>query len=109
MEHNSTPMIVNLSGILAIERAATLKDELSAELDASDDVLISLSLVEDIDLSCLQVFYAAKKSAVARGKQLHFIGSIQPRVVKRLAGCGLFRGTSGRAEDFESGLVDFPG
>jgi len=109
MEHDSSPMVVNLSGALTIDRAAKLKEELSSNLAASDNVLVSLSLVEDLDLPCLQVFYAAKKTAIAGRKQLHFIGTIPPRVVNRLAACGLFRGKSGSSEDFESGLIDFPG
>lgn len=107
MQNETTPMIVNLHGSLTIDRASALKDEIANVLEVSDNVLLSLSLVEDLDLACLQVFYAAGKSAAARGKQLHFVGTIPSRVVKRLAACGLSRGISGRAEEFEAGLVDF--
>jgi anti-anti-sigma regulatory factor len=107
MEQDSSPTIVNLQGSLTIDRASALKDELAALLDASDTVLLSLSLVEDLDLACLQVFYSAGKSAAARGKQLHFVGTVPARIVKRLAACGLSREGSGKAEEFESGLVDF--
>jgi anti-anti-sigma regulatory factor len=107
MEHDSAPTIVNLKGSLTVDRASDLKGELVAVLDASDNVLLCLSLVEDLDLACLQVFYAAAKSAAAGGKQLHFVGTVPARVIKRLVACGLCRGGSGKAEDFESGLVDF--
>ena len=107
MERDQSPSIINLHGALTIERAVGLKDEITAALDASDNVLLSLSLVEDLDLACLQVFYAAAKTSAARGKQLHFVGTVPSKIVKRLAACGLTRGISGRAEDFESGLVDF--
>lgn len=107
MGQDSTPMIVSLSGSLTIDMASALKEEIAVALDASDVVLLSLSLVEDLDLSCLQVLYAAGKSAAARGKQLHFVGTLPARIVKRLVACGLSRGGSGTADEFEGGLVDF--
>jgi anti-anti-sigma factor len=107
MQHDSAPMIVNLSGALTIERASALRDEISTALAKADNVLLSLSLVEELDLACLQVFYAAKKSASSRGKELHFVGTVPSRVVKRLAACGLLHGAAASAEDFEAGLADF--
>jgi anti-anti-sigma regulatory factor len=107
MPAGPTPKIVNLHGSLTIDRASALKAEIGEALGLSDNVLLSLSLVEDLDLACLQVFYAAKASAVAAGKELHFLGSVPSRVSGRLAACGFLRGTPGRAEEFESALVDF--
>jgi anti-anti-sigma regulatory factor len=102
-----TPKIVNLSGSLIVDRAAALKEELSAALAESSQLLVSLSLIEDLDLSCLQVLYAARRSAVAAGKDFHFIGTVPTRIVKRLASAGFLHGKAERAEDFETNLVDF--
>ena len=107
MPAGQTPKIVNLHGSLTVDRANALKDEIGEALKGSENVLVSLSLVEDLDLACLQVFYAAKASAVAAGKELHFLGSVPTRVSGRLAACGFLRGASARAEEFESALVDF--
>jgi anti-anti-sigma regulatory factor len=105
MQDGKTPTIVNLSGSLTIDRAVALKEELSAAFAASDNVLLNISLVDDIDLSCLQVLYAAKSKSA--GKSLHFVGSIPARVVKRLASCGFLRGAPDRAEEFEAALIGF--
>lgn len=107
MQKNENPKILNLSGSLLIDRAASLKKELVAALDDSSHVLVSLSLVEDLDLSCLQVFYAARRTAIASGKEFHFIGTIPSRIAKRLMASGFLRGSAERAEDFESRLADF--
>lgn len=104
---NETPKILNLSGSLTIDRVATLKDELSATLAESSQILVSISLVEEIDLACLQVLYSARRSAVATGKEMHFIGTVPSRVVRRLAAAGFLHGSPERAEDFEAGLTDF--
>jgi len=107
MQHDSAPTIVNLSGSLTIDRASALKDELLAALSASSNVHVSLSLAEELDLACLQVLYAAKKSAVSLGKEFHFAGTMPDRVLKRLAACGLCSSAASRAEDFEAGLPGF--
>jgi anti-anti-sigma regulatory factor len=107
MQSGQTPKIVNLSGMLTVDRAAALKEELSAALEGSEIVLISLSLVGEIDLSCLQVIYAARVKAKAKGKSLRFIGSVPTQVAKRLAACGFLRGIPDRTEEFEAALVDF--
>lgn len=107
MQSGQSPKIVNLHGLLTVDRVSALKNEIEAALGSSDNVLLSLSLVEDIDLACLQVFYSAKVGASASGKELHFLGSVPSRVSKRLAACGFLRGVSEHAEEFESALVGF--
>jgi anti-anti-sigma factor len=104
---SETPKVINLSGSLIVDRAATLKEELSAALEESSQILLSLSLVEEIDLACLQVLYSTKKSAAAAGKQIHFIGTVSSRIARRLAATGFLRGTPERAEDFEAQLTGF--
>jgi anti-anti-sigma regulatory factor len=104
---NETPKIINLGGSLIVDRASALKSELAAALAASGNVLVSLSTAEELDLACLQVLYAARKSAFAAGKEFHFVGTIPTRVAKRLSAAGVLKGLPERAEDFEAGLVDF--
>jgi anti-anti-sigma regulatory factor len=107
MQTGQSPKIVNLHGSLTVERAIAFKEELSLALAGGDNLLLSLSLVEDIDLACLQILYAAKASAASQGKEIHFLGSVPSRIMKRMATCGFLRGASDRAEDFESALVGF--
>ncbi len=107
MQAGQSPRIINLHGPLTIDRSSELKAEISDALGSCDNVLISISLVEELDLACLQVFYAAKAEALAAGKELHFLGSVPSRVAKRLAASGFLRGPSEHAEEFESALVDF--
>lgn len=102
-----SPRIVNLSGSLIVDRSEGLKAELTAALAESSQVLVSLSLLEDLDLACLQVLYAARRQAVAEGKDFHFVGTVPSRIVRRLAASGFLQGNPERAEDFEAGLTDF--
>jgi anti-anti-sigma regulatory factor len=107
MNPGQSPKILNLSGSLSIDRASPLRDELIAAIGESDSVILDLSEVEEIDLACLQVIYAAKAFARAEDKRLHFVGSIPARIAQRLVSCGFLRGAGERAENFESSLVGF--
>lgn len=107
MKAGQSPKIIHLLGSLLVDRAASLKEEISEALEGSDNVLLGVSQVEDLDLACLQVLYAAKKSAASAGKELHFLGSVPSRLSKRLVACGFLHGVSGNAEEFESALVGF--
>jgi anti-anti-sigma regulatory factor len=104
MQAVQVPKILHFSGSLGVERASALKDELAAALEGDSAVLLNLSSIEDIDLSCLQVLHAAKASAMALGKELHFTGSLHSGVVSRLLSCGFLRRGSERSEDLESAL-----
>jgi anti-anti-sigma regulatory factor len=90
---------------LSVDRASALKEELVAALANGGNVLVDLSSIEELDLSCLQVLYAAGLSAKAAGKELHFAGAIPSAVAKRLSSCGFLRGPDARPEDLESALV----
>jgi anti-anti-sigma regulatory factor len=107
MQAGQSPKIINLHGPLTVDRASALKAEIAGALEESDNVLLSISLVEELDLACLQVFYAARAEAAAAGKELHFLGSVPSKVAKRLAASGFLRGLSDHAEEFESALVGF--
>jgi anti-anti-sigma factor len=107
MQANPAPRIINLSGSLNIERASALKAEIAEALASGDSVILSLAQVQDLDLSCLQVIYAAKAQAKSDGKELHFLGAVPARIAERLSSCGFLRGQPDRAEDFESALVGF--
>ncbi len=106
MQSGNMPQIVDLAASLTIERAAALKDELAAALAGDAGVRVSLSSVEDMDLSCLQVLWAALRSAKAAGKDLHLAGALSRRIAGRLKACGLLRDESERAEGLEAALAE---
>ena len=105
MQEGRAPTIVKPSGSLSVERASALKDELSAALAEGDTVLVDLSSIEEFDLSCLQVLYAAGLSAKAAGKALRFSGALSSNIAKRLSSCGFLRGPDEGAAGLESALV----
>jgi anti-anti-sigma regulatory factor len=107
MQAGRAPTIVKPSGSLNVERASALKDELSAALAEGDAVLVDLSSIEELDLSCLQVLYAAGLSAKAAGKALRFSGALPASIAKRLSSCGFLCGPDEGQEGLGSALVGF--
>jgi anti-anti-sigma regulatory factor len=107
MEAGQGPTVINLDASLTVDKASSLKEELSAALSGAGNILLNLSEVEELDLSCLQVIYAARTQAKASGKTLHLSSPAREHVVARLAACGFLRGPSERSGDLESALVGF--
>jgi anti-anti-sigma regulatory factor len=107
MQAGQSPRAIKLSGLLTVDRATSLKTEIVAALGSGGIVHVDLSAIEEIDLSCLQVLYAAIASAKTAGRELHLVGPLPSRIAGRLASCGFLHGASGRSEDLESALSGF--
>jgi len=109
MSQNSrdASVVLSPSGALIIDRASAFKSEMADALGKSKKIVVDLSHVEELDLACLQVLYAARRAAMALGGELHFSGTVSSRIAKRLSAAGVLSGTPGRAEDFEASLLEF--
>jgi len=107
MEGTFSQRKVDLDGALCVDCAAALKLRLLAELEVPGDLILDISAVEDLDLACLQVFYAAAKSAKSAGKRIGFYGQVAPKVANRLAACGFLRERVERADEFAMAMLDF--
>ena len=88
---------IHLEGDLTLPHAEELKSALIKALVNSDAVTIRFGNVQDLDLSCLQLFCSIHRSALRLKKQVHFDGNL-PTILKdtaetagylRLKGCKL--------------------
>jgi anti-anti-sigma regulatory factor len=76
---------VVMEGALTVSRVAGLRDELLTVLKAADHIDLDLRRVTEIDLSMLQLFCSAHKTAVTEDKVLVMIDS-STEVAKNTAG-----------------------
>ena len=108
MSSDSHPAILHLLPTLSIDRAAEFKAQLVEAFSASDDVILDFSPVEEIDLACLQLVYAARSTAGAAGKRLAFSGMPSPHVMARLSAAGFLRAVDPNEDgaSLESALID---
>ena len=104
MPAEKTPVVLNLGAVLNVERAVALRDDIAAAMNGDDIVDISFSAVEELDLSCLQVLFAALAYAKVSGKELRFVGALSRRVSERLKACGFLGQGLDQAADLETAL-----
>jgi anti-anti-sigma regulatory factor len=104
MSAGKIPFVLNLGATLNVEKAAALRGEIVDALASGESVSVSFSAVEELDLSCLQVLYAALASARSSGRDLHFVGSLSHRVAGRLRACGFLAGSQEQAADLETAM-----
>ncbi|MGO8694520.1 MAG: STAS domain-containing protein [Rectinemataceae bacterium] len=107
MNHGASPEVLSLVPSLTIDKAAELKTKISKALEGSDLIHLELSKVEDLDLACLQLIYAARSAARAAGKRIVLVGNPSPHVMKRLAAAGFLRSNPGaEAGPLETALIN---
>ena len=99
-------MTVELPEELTVARAAELRALLLGVLERGEALELDASAVAEADVAGLQVLFAARRSALARGLELTFSQRGRSEVVARVAAAaGLGRG--GRSSD-DAWLVEGP-
>ncbi len=107
MADNESMKVVNLEGSLGIDKAHSIKDEITAAVDKNKKVMINLSHVEYIDLSIIQLLYAARSYAEKEKKELHLTGNLQDEVRDSFLIGGFCRQATNDASKLEKELIDF--
>jgi hypothetical protein len=87
-EYSST---IRLEGAIGIASSAELKRLLLQALELSADVRISVEDAIDLDVTAMQLLWAAKRMAGASGVAFAFQGKARERVSAVLAQAGLER------------------
>lgn len=88
---------ITLSGRLTIERAPEFKDLFLNALDAGMDFDVDMTAVESVDVTFLQVLWAAYKSAEKRGLCISVAGPI-PENLKETAALAGFADLTGETQ-----------
>ncbi len=107
MKNKPTQKLVAPGGVLGIETASPLRQELLAALAGSDEVLFDFSGAEDIDLAVLQVLYAARRSAELGKVRFSLMGKVSEKISKRLQVAGFTHSPCRTGEELETSLVDY--
>jgi len=92
---------LKFSGELTIAHADAIRSALSDTLDKADSVVLDVEQVTEMDLSALQLFCSAHRTAVANGKQIRF-GCQPPEALDQtMSSAGFVReiGCDHRAEE----------
>jgi anti-anti-sigma regulatory factor len=107
MQSGSSRRTVALTGSFAIDRASELSGRLKEALSNSTQVDLDLSAVEELDLSALQVLYAAAASARAKGGELRCTGTVSDALCSRLVAAGFSTHGPLSGDEFMKNLPEF--
>jgi len=99
--------VVSLEGDATIAGIESLEQRLSEALESSSKVLLNLSHVSNMDLAGIQLLYAAKREADARGVVLHLTGTASDAVREAMEAGGFVKEAPADARELESRLLDF--
>jgi anti-anti-sigma regulatory factor len=99
--------VIGLEGGCTIQRASQIKDQLETALASSGKILVNLSRVESIDVTFIQLLYAAKREAAHREVELHLTGTVAEEVAERFVTAGLCSDALTDAREIEEQLLDF--
>ncbi|MDR2898512.1 MAG: STAS domain-containing protein [Spirochaetaceae bacterium] len=80
---------ISWKGFLSVNNAEAIKEELEKKLSKDDSLTIDISNADDIDVSIIQLMYAAFKEAAALQKKLSITGTFKPDVRRCLYVCGI--------------------
>ncbi|HCM26267.1 MAG: hypothetical protein A2Z99_05390 [Treponema sp. GWB1_62_6] len=96
--------VVTWEGVASVEKAASLKDELLSALDGASQVVVSVSMLDGIDLSTIQLLKSASIEASRRGKSFHLTGNVKGELCRVLSVSGFVRSPSTNAREMETEL-----
>lgn len=96
--------VITWEGAATMERAADLKAELLGAFDTSSQVVLSMSMLDLLDVAAVQIILAAKAEAIARAKVFRLTGTIKEGVAKALVSLGLLTEAVDSAADLDREL-----
>jgi anti-anti-sigma factor len=80
---------IELTGALDISSAADLRQLLMARMESSRRLCIDLSQASRVDVTAVQILWAARRHAGQHGIELHFIAPIDEEVQTSLDHAGI--------------------
>lgn len=101
---SGTTGAVQLSGSLTVPYAAQLKNILMQSLANAETVIVTLSDIDEIDLSCIQLLCSAHRMSVKMNKRLLFGGEL-PESFRSAVGRSGFRRHVGCTLDTQKSCV----
>jgi anti-anti-sigma regulatory factor len=81
--------VIRLDGAIDIAAAAELKASLLAALESGGEIEVSLDAATEVDVTAMQLLWAAEQSARRTGLSFRFSGELRKPIRSSLEGMGL--------------------
>lgn len=89
LDQSTTPPVINLQGEVNIRCAAELKDILIQSLALVGPLHVDLSAINEIDITAIQLLWAAEREARKAGEEFLFVGVVPEIVATIVNNAGL--------------------
>lgn len=99
--------VVNLQGEINLASLEEYGKQIVETMAETPMVLLSLSQATGIDLSGIQLLYAARRYAEKAGKSLHITGAVPDAIAQRLYRTGFVDQVIREGRELEEGLHGF--
>ena len=97
LEQSEESSTIRLEGAIDIGLAADLREALLKALTTGGELRVSLGDATDLDVTVMQLLWAARRMAEASDVRFALVGQIQNRVTAALAAAGLEKIAAGVA------------
>lgn len=98
--------VLSPEGVVGISSCNDLRVQLLQAFDTADPVLLNFSHIERVDLSFVQLIYAAVREARLRGIGFRLNGEVSKEVGEYLVAGGFCKELPAQARDLETLLVE---
>ena len=102
------PVVMKIEGGATVEHAQSIADNLARLLESGDAILVDLDRVERVDLTLLQLLWAAHRSAEQRGTEFNLKGPLPEPIANELVRAGFFRSPDLIPDDSEGTIWSSP-
>jgi len=89
LKENETSSLIRLEGVIDIASAVELKVLLLQALASGKEVCIALDGVKGLDVTAVQLLWAAGREAKASGAGFRFVGQVPSAVISSLRDAGI--------------------
>lgn len=96
--------VITWEGSMSVDKAAALKAELFQAFSQASQVVVSLSLLDTIDLAAVQLLKAAHLEAQRSGKSFHLTGTVKSDLGRAFVVSGFLRSPTDNARELETEL-----
>ncbi len=96
--------VITWEGSLSVEQAVEIKKVLMDALDSFAQVVVSVSMLEGLDLAILQLIRSCALEAHNRGKVFHLTGTVRKELSRILLSSGFIQKPKENARDLEEEL-----
>lgn len=99
--------VITWEGTLGIDRVKALKKELLDGLEGAQQLVLSVSMLDSVDLSIIQLIRSAALEARQKGKSFHLTGTFKPELLRVFSIAGFLPGTDDNARAQEALIFGF--